>query len=597
MRGRLKIFITIFLSIVSLGALSCTQIEKPVQEPFFAVTPPPPKQELRWSNGKLPKSLDPARAAAAPESDIVRAVFEGLTDINTKTFEAVPAVAEKWTSSDDKRIWTFQLRKDARWSNGKRVTAEDFETSWKRLATLGDKVAHRELVQNIVGFRVEKPIPPTTPESTSDLLNANIAIENNARARRQSSGLTVPQPQIEDTEPPPPNPRSKTEAAKIGVEAVNDLTLKVTLEHPDKDFPKLVADPVFRPIYGDGVEFETDPLDESVVTNGAFDVSDTGKDGVVVDKSDTYWDKKSVALERVHFVPKETAEAALDAYKKGEVDAVSNAEFEPVAQKLLAPYEDFKKTTHSALNFYEFNTKIAPFSDRRIREALTTAIDRDRLSDGELEGSTRPAGNFLPLNGDHGKKVLLDVVKARDLLDKAGYPDGVGFPQIRLVINRNETQQRVARVVAKMWKDNLNLDTLVVVKESSEMEAMRASGEYDLIRRGVVLPTLDEMAGLTAIFGTAIRIQSPPVELLPTPQKRDERGGPFDPNESNETLPTQPAVAVMNEEDALYELNALPLYFPVSYSLVKPYVKGFDVNGLDAPSLKDVSIDSGWQPK
>ena len=112
-----------FVYAIILAALltsSCTQIEPPKNEPFFAATAAPRVQELRWSNGKTPKSIDPARAAAAPETDIVRAVFEGLTEIDSKTLKAIPAVAEKWSSSEDLKVWTFQLRKDARWSNGKR---------------------------------------------------------------------------------------------------------------------------------------------------------------------------------------------------------------------------------------------------------------------------------------------------------------------------------------------------------------------------------------------------------------------------------------------------------------------------------------------
>ena len=120
------------------------------------------------------------------------------------------------------------------------------------------------------------------------------------------------------------------------------------------------------------------------MTNGAFTVTGADKNGVALDRSDSYWNKAVVKLEHVRLVPKDSAEAALDAYKKGEIDAVTNAEFEPLALKLLSPYEDFRQTTHSALNFYEFNTRRAPFNDRRVREALATAIDRDRLTDGEM---------------------------------------------------------------------------------------------------------------------------------------------------------------------------------------------------------------------
>ncbi|MGB2751681.1 MAG: peptide ABC transporter substrate-binding protein [Pyrinomonadaceae bacterium] len=589
---------------------SCTQIEKPAAEPFFSGTQPPPKQEFRWSNGKMPKSFDPARAAAAPETDIVRAVFEGLTEIDAKTLEAVPSAAEKWSSSDDLREWTFHLRKDARWSNGKRVTAENFVIAWQRLGTLGNKTAHRDLIQNIVGLKAEKPV--AAPADSRDFQHDPVKTgetptQNLSGVTKRQEQTTPDQPATDLDEGVPPRQDRVTAAKKTGVEAVSDVILKVTLELPDKDFPKLVANPIFRPIYGDGADFNTEPLNAKLVTNGAFSIADITKDGVTLTRSDKYWDKDSVKLEQVQFVQNETAEAALDAYKKGEVHAVTNADFEPLALKLLAPYDDFRRTTHSALNFYEVNTKTAPFNDRRVREALATSIDRDRLTDGELEGSTQPAAGFLPLGDKKVSRLILDIEKAKGLLEKAGYPNGENFPQIRLVVNRNDTQQRIARSVARMWKANLNLETLIIVKEASEIEAVKTSGDYDLIRRGVVLPTADEMVSLTALFGTATKTvkdsEAEPkpgdsdIELFRPPLDKDKKGGPSEPAEGEVPKAEPPAIVMLTEGDAIYELNAIPLYFPMSYSLVKPFVKGFEINGLDAALLKDVSIDSNWQPK
>ena len=615
-------FLIFVLAFVTLLVSSCTQIQKPAAEPFFAVSPPPPKQEFRWSNGKMPKSIDPARAAAAPETDIVRAIFEGLTEIDAKTLNAIPAVAEKWSASDDKRVWTFQLRKDARWSNGKHVTADDFVLSWKRLASLGDITAHRELIQNIVGLKAEKSGSIPQAIDSPDFQHAPAKGSNTTLHNETGSANLAGKLQRTHTPDAPVEPIARHDedrpkqtetvmAKKIGVESVGDSVLKVTLELPDKDFPKLAASPIFRPVYGDGAEFETDPLDSEVVTNGAFTVADTDTNGVVLDRSDTYWNKVGVNLDHVRFVPKETAEAALEAYKNGEIDAVTNADFEPLALKLLTPYQDFRQTTHNALNFYEFNTKNLPFSDRRVREALAIAIDRERLTDGDLEGSAQPATGFLPLGDDHKIKLSLDVEKARGLLAKAGFPNGTNFPQVRLVVNRNDTQQRVARTVARMWKQNLNLDTQITVKETSEIEAVKTAGEFDLIRRGVVLPTVDEMVSLTSVFGTAAKPPEPSAkdrrqdEISPQPdesqplKKEDKKGGPSDGDNIAESLvmDTKPPIVLLSEDAALYELNAIPLYFPMSYSLVKPYVRGFEINGLDAPSLKDVSIDSNWQPK
>ena len=612
-------FLIFAVASAALVFSSCTQIQKPAAEPFFAITPPPPKQEFRWSNGKLPKSFDPSRSAAAPETDVVRAIFEGLTDLDGKTLEAIPAAAEKWSASDDKRVWTFQLRKDSRWSNGQHVTADDFVTTWKRLGTLGDKTAHRELIQNIIGLKSEKPESVTPPIDPLEFRHAPArgaetgAATLIAKLQEQHAPSAIsPGPDVLRGDVVGTKQKPAVTAKKFGVEAIGDQTLQVTLELPDKDFPKLVANPIFRPIYGDGTEFESDPLDKGVVTNGAFTIADVGKDGIALDRSETYWNRSAVKLEHVRFVPKDTAEAALDAYKKGEIDAVTNADFEPLVLKLLSPYEDFRQTTHSALNFYEFNARNAPFSDRRVREAMAIAIDRDRLTDVELEGSTQPATVFLPLGSDHTAKLTLDVERARLLLEKAGYANGQGFPPIRLVINRNDTQQRVARTVARMWKQNLNLETQIVVKETSEIAAVKSSGEFDVIRRGVVLPTADEMVNLTAVLGTAVKnaditAKEPrPIEFpsgthnqpAPPLNKKNEKGGPFDAETTSETgLKEPPAIKLLTEDDAIYEINAIPLYFPMSYSLVKPYVKGFEINGFDAVSLNDVTIDSSWQLK
>ena len=234
-----------FVFTATFISLACTQIQKPATEPFFAATNPPPKQEFRWSNGKMPKSFDPARAAAAPETDIVRSIFEGLTDISGKTLDAVPAAAEKWSSSEDLRVWTFQLRKDGRWSNGKRVTAYDFVSSWKRLGTLGDKTAHRDLIQNIVGLKAEKTSVAVPLIDTTDFQHSPGKGAESSQQNTQTNSNTVVKPQEQRPPVSPVDPMARHEdtkqgdparAKKIGVEAVNDLTLKVTLDLPDKDF-------------------------------------------------------------------------------------------------------------------------------------------------------------------------------------------------------------------------------------------------------------------------------------------------------------------------------------------------------------------------
>ena len=168
------------------------------------------------------------------------------------------------------------------------------------------------------------------------------------------------------------------------------------LQSPDLNFPALVAHPVFRPVKltDEDTSQRIGPL--GLVSNGAFMLAKSEADRVLLERAGNYWDKNEVSLERVEFVGAKNSEAALAAYHAGEVDAVTNSAFEPLALKLLAPYKDFRRETYGALTYYSFNLSHQPFDDVRVREALAIAIDRDRLSQDELGGATEPAKKFLP---------------------------------------------------------------------------------------------------------------------------------------------------------------------------------------------------------
>ncbi len=573
------------LLIVQLIASACNDLEKPKSEPYYSGTTPPRKQEFRWSNGKLPKTLDPARATSPPETDLIRAVYEGLTEIDSKTLKEEPAAAESWTADEDLRSWTFHIRPTARWSNGKPVTAEDFVRSWRRLGEMGDTLVQSDLLKNIVGFPLPKKqiIVPST----------ELIPDSNTAAKVEST------PELSSTPPPPANVNTNHEAGPappaFGVSAADPLTLHVLLIAPDKDFPKLVAHPLFRPVF-DAADVVNKTPTVNVITNGAFRITTVDDGGVTLERSQTYWNREAIALERVRLVASENAEQALNAYRAGDIDAVTNADFEPLALKLLEPFEDFRRRTHAAVNFYEVNHEEAPFDDRRVREALAISIERERLTEGEMEGQTQPALSFLPFVSTDETKIVQDKERAKDLMEEAGFPNGEDFPDIRLVINRNDTQQRVARAVARMWKENLNVDTEIIIKENAEFEQARISGDYDLIRRNTVFPTADELMSILSILKPP---QNPAVTAEPTKgagvEARDPKQVIEKPQQSSS--PVEAPDVTMSEANAIYELWAIPLYFPTSYSLVKPYVSGFEMNSLDAPSLSDVSINSDWQPK
>ena len=604
---RARLVIALSTACIAFISISCSQLQKPAPEPFFAETPPPKAQELRWSNGKLPKSFDPALASAAPETDMVRALYEGLTEIDPTTLREVPAVAESWSSSEANKVWTFKLRRNAKWSNGKPVTSHDFVRAWKRLVQLGDKTAHRNLLSNIAGVPRANNERQVENESADKLLPSNPNVDQVAPSAPTQRLSQIPEnneakPQSNSNTSTPAAGGTVANTAPQGFTAEDDLTLKVTLVLPDKDFPRLVAHPIFRPIFSNGEEFMGKELNPTFVSNGPFRLIKIEPSGLSLVRSDTYWDKESVRLEKVQIVPTESPEKALSAYREGALDAITNADFSPLVLKLLSPYEDFRRTTHSALNFYEVNISKAPFSDRRVREALSNAIDRDRLTEGEMDDSTRPALSFLPYVGSAKAKLTQDKEKAKELLAEAGFPDGEGFPAIKLLVNRNDTQQKIARSVARMWKQNLNVDTEIVVKDATELDRARKVGDFDLVRRGVVFPTSDEAANFMAVFDPLL----PPLPLpgiapndfnRPTGPTDGAREGLPSPSPTGPGTTDTALLPIFTEDEAIYELRAIPLYFPTSYSLVKPYVAGFEMNSLDILDLADVTIDSDWRPK
>ena len=563
---------------LALSHAGCFLDEAP--EPFYGRVVVPRSQEFHWSDGGLPQTFDPAFAAAPPDTDLVRAIFEGLTDYDPRTLTPVPAVATRWEPSNGGRVWTFYLRDDARWSNGEAVTASDFVRSWRRTMKIGELAPHTELLANIEGAVIESPA-----------VGATAAVP------------TLPQPE-KQAKPEPPvangkSPNTKSVNDAFGVEAVSDYVLRVRLRRPDLNFPALVAHPVFRPVKLQQENDVSKLAAKDLVSNGAFSLAKTESERVLLERATNYWDKDQVALQTVEFVGQKDAESALAAYRAGEVDAVTNAAFEPLAIKLLTPYEDFRRTTYGALTYYSFNTRHEPFDDVRVREALAIAIDRERISSDAMGGATEPAKRFLPemtastQDPVVSKSEVLETEhdRARDLLAEAGFPDGEGFPKIRLLINRNEQQRVVAQSIAAMWRSVLNIETEIIIKNWDEYEAAIRAGDYDVVRRGIVMQTTDELTSIRMLF---------PEGTQPTESSGASKEAVSSPGVVN----GKPATAkdsdlgklprIETETQALKDLSAMPVYFASSYSLVKPYVTGFDSNVLDTPSLKTVRINTNW---
>lgn len=551
-------------------------------EPYYGRVVVPNSQNFRWSDGGLPQTFDPAFAAAPPDTDLVRAIFEGLTEYDPRTLTPVPAVATRWETSNGGRVWTFYLRDDARWSNGEQVTASDFVRSWRRTLRIGDLAPHTELLANIEGASSES----SAAAGNARTPNASAPAEKEVLPERDGAGVRRP----DGTNP--------NNADRLGVEAVSDRVLRVRLRRPDMNFPALVAHPVFRPVKLKDESVTSKLVANELISNGAFSLAKLESDRILLERAGNYWDKNQVTLQQVEFLGAKDAESALADYRAGKVDALTNAAFEPLAIKLLTPYEDFRRTTYGALTYYSFNTSHTPFDDVRVREALAIGIDRDRISADELGGATEPAKRFLPETVAETPKPVVnksealekEYERAKELLAEAGFPGGQNFPKVRLLINRNEQQKVVAQSIAAMWHSVLNIDSEIIIKNWDDYEAAIRSGDYDVVRRGIVMQTTDELTNMRLLFEEGVAPDTP-AAAPESVAGVDAAKAKSVTNEKNVST-REP---IETEAQALKNLSAMPIYFASSYSLVRPYVAGFDANVLDAPSLKSVHINTGWK--
>ena len=132
---RFRFALSLLLCLSLLAGGGCFETEE--SEPFYGQVTVPRAQEFRWSDGGLPRVFDPARAAAPPDTDAVRALFEGLTEYEPGTVRPAPAVASRWESHEDGRVWTFHLRPGVTFQDGTPLDAEAARASFERLLTLG----------------------------------------------------------------------------------------------------------------------------------------------------------------------------------------------------------------------------------------------------------------------------------------------------------------------------------------------------------------------------------------------------------------------------------------------------------------------------
>lgn len=415
-------------------------------------TKPAASKTLSVSLGAEPATMDPALNQAADVTSVLQHLFEGLTKYTAEK-KFVNAQAKDIKVSDDHLTYTITLRDDIKWSDGKPVTAGDFEYAWKR--AVDPKTASQYAY-------IFDPV-----------LNANEIVAG------------------------------EKDKEELGVKATDDKTLVVTLRAPCAYFNELLSFTAYYPLRKDIVEgndqWTQDP--KTYISNGCYMLQDwSHKESITMVKNPYYYGKDNVKIDTLKFVLLEDDTPRLAAYQNGEISFCYTIPTEEIATWKDKP--DFHVDPDLSTNYINFNVTKKPFDDPRVRKALSLAIDRNYIVNTVMKGTQTPAAAFVPLGvtdvdstktfrevgGDFYSTKEEDyeknVAEAKKLLAEAGYPDGKGFPTFEYSTNPASLNNAVAEALQNMWKTQLGINCTIAQQEWSVFIDSRNKGNFEVARGG-----------------------------------------------------------------------------------------------------------------
>ena len=503
---------------------------------------------LYWGNGTEPQSLDPQIATSVPEHHIISAVMEGLVLKDRKTLEPRPGVAKSWDISDDGRVYTFYLRDNARWSNGDPHTAHDYAWSWWR--------ALQPALGNLYAYML-------------------FPIEN---AQKYYEG------DISDFD-------------QVGVKALNDRTLQVTLKYPTPYFLQLLDHYSLFPVHQATIEKFGDAdqrgtrwtYEGNLVGNGPFQLVDWKINRrIVVQRNPHYWDKENVSLNEIIFIPIENIVTEERMFRAGQLHVTSSLPADKISVYREAKDPELRIAPYLGTYYYRLNVRKPQLKDPRVRRALAMTVDRQKLVDNITKGGQLPAYAMTPPGtmGYFPKSDLkFDPQGAKKLLADAGYPNGDGFPPTEILYNTNEGHRKVAVALQDMWKKHLNIDIRLLNQEWKVYLDSESAGQYEISRAGWIGDYVDpnNFLDLFLCGGGNNRTgwcneeyDRLILDVAPSMSSHSERLEVFQ----------------QAEKILLDDMPIIPIYTYTTVQLVDSSVKNFDANIMNAATYKDLYLQA-----
>lgn len=570
---------------------------------YFGKIEPPEGAVLRVGNGADPASLDPHRAPGSVEEQIVINLFEGLTEYDPVTLDPIPAVAEAWEVNEHATRFRFRLRRTARWSNGRPVTAWDFVYSWRRALapeTASPNAYLLYYIKNAEAYNTGKVKvrDRRTGRFLTDVFGRELMLtpDELRRIRREdvpseARHLQELRRRLNDH----PWEAVTLSAEDVGVRALDDATLEVEMEAPTAFFLKLTTLGVYRPVPREAIERYgrawTRP--EHIVSNGPFRLVEfTPGRRVVLEKNPLYWDAARVRLQRAIFYPYDEATTVLNLYKAGELDVLVSGLLPPYALRRLQQKRDYVSGPYLLSYFLLVNVRRPPLSDRRVRWALALSIDRERLCRRLLAAGQQPSGAFTPsdFQGKYPRpsKVGYDPERARQLLAAAGYPEGRGL-RLRFLYNTGALHAQIAEAIQADWRRTFPLIRVELINQEWQvyLNTVRL-GDFDIARRSFSADFSDPTSFLDSMLSTSPN--------NPTGWANPEYDRLIQQANATSDDHRRMALLARAEEVLLDDLPIIPIYSSVTNFLRKPYVRGWHANVLDRHPLKFVAVEREGTP-
>jgi len=405
-------------------------------------------QVLHLGNGTEPQDLDPHIVTGVTEHNIISALLEGLVSENPETLAPVPGMADSWAISADGRTYTFFIRQNAQWSNGSPVTAEDFVWSWQRLLS-----------------------PALAAEYAYQLFPIK-----NARAFNQGE---------------------ITDFSQVGVTALDEKLLEVSLENPTPYFLSLLAHYSTFAVHPATI-LKHGAMDErgtkwtrpdNYVGNGPFQLKSWRLNYLIeVEKNPYYWDAETVRLSAIRFYPIDNAQTEERMFRTGAIHGTSTTPSDKILTYQTESPERISISPYLGTYFYRFNVTRPPLNDSRVRTAFSLAIDRQAIIDAVTKGGQLPAFSFTPPNTQGyfppTSPINHDIERARQLMTEAGFKDGAGFPELELLYNTSDGHRRIAEAIQQMWKTNLGINVRLANTDWKVYLARTNGLDYDISRAG-----------------------------------------------------------------------------------------------------------------